>query len=166
MKHYVEDKKSQFRFAYPVDFLKWALLAPGYAKNWHLAVRQNKKLVGFISGIPISINIGGKTVRVAEINFLCVHKKLRSKKLAPLLIKEITRRVNLNNIWQAIYTAGIIIPKPIVKTTYFHRNLQTKKLIDIGFSHLPQGIPLARYLKMNKVPDIHESGLKGIIKPM
>jgi hypothetical protein len=32
---------------------------------------------------------------MVEINFLCVHKKLRDKRLAPLLIKEITRRVNL-----------------------------------------------------------------------
>ena len=32
---------------------------------------------------------------MVEINFLCVHKKLRSKRLAPVLIREITRRVNL-----------------------------------------------------------------------
>jgi len=96
MKHYVEDKKSQFRFAYPIDFLKWALLVPGYIKNWHLGVRskETKKLVGFISGIPIQMNLNNKSMKVVEINFLCVHKKLRSKKLAPLLIKEITRRVN------------------------------------------------------------------------
>jgi len=37
---------------------------------------------------------------MVEINFLCVHKKLRSKRLAPVLIKEITRRVNLKGIWQ------------------------------------------------------------------
>jgi hypothetical protein len=35
-----------------------------------------------------------------EINFLCVHKKLRSKRLAPVLIKEVTRRVNLQGIFQ------------------------------------------------------------------
>lgn len=50
---------------------------------------------------------------MAEINFLCVHKKLRSKRLAPLLIKEVTRRVNLCGIWQAAYTAGVVIPKPV-----------------------------------------------------
>lgn len=49
---------------------------------------------------------------MAEVNFLCVHKKVRKHRLAPVLIKEITRRVNCKNIWQAIYTAGIIIPTP------------------------------------------------------
>ena len=50
---------------------------------------------------------------MVEINFLCVHKKLRSKRVAPVLIKEITRRVNLEGIFQAVYTAGILLPKPI-----------------------------------------------------
>ena len=40
-----------------------------------------------------------KPVRMAEINFLCVHKKLRNHRLAPVLIKEITRRVHTKNIW-------------------------------------------------------------------
>ena len=36
---------------------------------------------------------------MAEINFLCVHKQLRTYRLAPMLIKEITRRVNLCDIY-------------------------------------------------------------------
>lgn len=52
--------------------------------------------------------------KMTEINFLCVHKKLRSNRLAPVLIKEITRRVNIRNMWQAVYTAGIVIPTPVV----------------------------------------------------
>jgi hypothetical protein len=52
---------------------------------------------------------------MVEINFLCVHKKLRSKRLAPVLIKEITRRVNLNGIFQAVYTAGVILPSLVSK---------------------------------------------------
>lgn len=51
--------------------------------------------------------------RMVEINFLCVHKKLRSKRVAPVLIREITRRVNLEGIFQAVYTAGVVLPKPV-----------------------------------------------------
>ena len=50
---------------------------------------------------------------MVEINFLCVHKKLRSKRVAPVLIREITRRVNLTGIFQAVYTAGVVLPKPV-----------------------------------------------------
>lgn len=38
-------------------------------------------------------------------NFNLLHH--RSKRLAPVLIKEVTRRVNLAGIFQAVYTAGI-----------------------------------------------------------
>lgn len=95
--NYVEDSEHTFRFDYPVEFLRWALQIPGYIQDWHLGVRatSNKKLLGFISGIPVKALIKTKEVKMAEINYLCVHKKLRTKRLAPVLIKEITRRVNL-----------------------------------------------------------------------
>ena len=50
---------------------------------------------------------------MVEINFLCVHKRLRAKRVAPSLISEITRRVNEEGIFQAAYTAGTVIPRPI-----------------------------------------------------
>lgn len=90
---------------------------------------------------------------MAEINFLCVHRSLRTKKLAPVLIKEVTRRVNRYNIWQAVYTAGIVIPTPISQSTYWHRSLNPKKLIETGFSSLPHKTPMARFVKMYKTAD-------------
>jgi glycylpeptide N-tetradecanoyltransferase len=62
---------------------------------------------------------------MVEINFLCVHKGLREHRLAPILIKEITRRVNLTNVWQAVYTAGVLLPRPIAKCRYFSHSLCT-----------------------------------------
>lgn len=98
---------------------------------------------------------------MAEINYLCAHKKLRSKRLAPVLIKEITRRVNLTGVWQAVYTAGIVVPRPLTSTTYYHRSLNVKKLVEVGFNSLPVGVPMARYQKMNKVPSPDEVVLTG-----
>ena len=117
---------------------------------------------------------------MAEINFLCVHKRLRSKRLAPVLIKahgaghgapvgqEITRRVNRENIWQAVYTAGVVLPRPIsecrpsgpealrlkidfsMRRGYWHRSLNPKKLIEVGFSHLGARMTMARTIKLYK----------------
>lgn len=77
----------------------WALTPPGFIKDWHVGVRNTKtgKLMGFITGVPAEISVNGAIIQTAEINFLCVHKSLRSKRLAPVLIKEITRRVNLTD---------------------------------------------------------------------
>ena len=132
--NYVEDDDAQFRFDYSKDFLKWALRPKDGHPEWLIGVRvsKSKKLVGMITGIPQRMRIHDKERDMCEINFLCVHKKLRSKRLAPVLIKEVTRRVNLKGIWQAVYTAGVNIPTPMAECRYFHRSINPKKLIEVG----------------------------------
>jgi glycylpeptide N-tetradecanoyltransferase len=131
--NYVEDDDAMFRFDYQPNFIKWALQPPGWRQEWHTGVRvaKSRKLVGFISAIPGTLSVYNKSNKMVEINFLCVHKKLRSKRLAPVLIREITRRVNLTGIFQAVYTAGVVLPKPISSCRYWHRSLNPKKLIEV-----------------------------------
>jgi len=153
--HYVEDDDNMFRFDYSPDFFKWALKPPGWKREWHLCVRtktQKPAIVGFITAIPASIIIYGKEHRMVEINFLCVHQKLRTNRLAPVLIREITRRANVNGIFQAVYTAGVTLPMPIASCQYWHRSLNPKKLIDVGFSQLRQRMNLTRTIKLFALP--------------
>jgi glycylpeptide N-tetradecanoyltransferase len=150
--HYVEDTDGEFRFEYSMPFLRWALNPPEYQKDWILGIRAegNNKLCAFISGIPVHMTVQGSSVMMAEINFLCSHKNLRDKRIAPTLIKEITRRVNLCDVWQAVYTAGKTLPTPFATAQYWHRNLNPKKLIEVGFSYLPAGKSLTNLTKMCK----------------
>ncbi|KAI8364705.1 acyl-CoA N-acyltransferase [Radiomyces spectabilis] len=161
--NYVEDDDAQFRFDYSARFLKWALQPPKWKKAWHVGVRvsSNKKLVGFISGIPADLRTYDVTQPLVEINFLCVHKKLRSKRLAPVLIREVTRRSHLEGIFQAAYTAGIVIPKPVSTCRYYHRSLNPKKLVECNFSRVPPKWTLARMIKHYKLPaEISTPGLR------
>jgi len=152
--HYVEDTEGMFRFRYSIPFLRWALKPPGYLPQWHIGVRAQATgtYVGFISAVPSSVRCGERELKMVEINFLCVHKKLRAKRLAPVLIMEITRRVNLEGIFQAIYTAGVEIPTPICKARYYHRSLDPKKLIAVNFTHLQPRMTLARTIKLYALP--------------
>jgi len=152
--NYVEDDDNMFRFDYSRDFLKWALKPPGWKRQWHPCVRgsKNKKILAFISAIPAQMRMNANEQPLVEINFLCVHKKLRSHRLAPVLIQEITRRVNCEGIFQASYTAGVLLPRPIAKCRYWHRSLHPKKLIDIRFSYLPRGRTMASQVKKYRVP--------------
>jgi len=153
--NYVEDDDNMFRFDYSPEFINWALQPPGWFKDWHCGVRASKsnKLVGFISAVPAHIRVFEKSKKMVEINFLCVHKKLRSKRLAPVLIREITRRVNLKGIFQAVYTAGVVLPKPVGTCRYWHRSLNPKKLIEVKFSHLSRNMTMQRHLKLYRLPD-------------
>ena len=116
--NYVEDDDCVFRFDYSKAFLRWALTPPGYLKEWHVGVRNQKtgSLMGCITAVPARVSIHGTSLPMVEINFLCVHKKLRTKRLAPVLIKEITRRVNTRNVWQvrsnALYDGLLPLPLP------------------------------------------------------
>ena len=135
-KNYVEHSTSQFRFDYQPEFLIWALKSP----NWNptllvgIRVKASKKLIGFISAIPASFKTAqSNQVKASEVNFLCVHKKLRSKRMAPMLIREITRRSHLLGVRQGVFTAGIVLPEPFAIARYFHRPLNPLKVLACNF---------------------------------
>uniref|UniRef100_A0A8C9SC98 Glycylpeptide N-tetradecanoyltransferase n=1 Tax=Scleropages formosus TaxID=113540 RepID=A0A8C9SC98_SCLFO len=165
--NYVEDDDNMFRFDYSPEFLLWALRPPGWLPQWHCGVRvnSNQKLVGFISAIPAAIRIYDTVKKMVEINFLCVHKKLRSKRVAPVLIREITRRVNLQGIFQAVYTAGVVLPKPVGTCRYWHRSLNPRKLIEVKFSHLSRNMTMQRTMKLYRLPETPKTlGLRPMTK--
>jgi glycylpeptide N-tetradecanoyltransferase len=144
------------------------LCVPGYNKEWHVGVRskENGKFLAFITGTPCKVSVRNQVMKMAEINFLCIHRKLRSKRLAPLLIKEITRRVNLTNVWQAIYTSGSVFPKPFSCASYYHRNLNPVKNVKTGFSYKAENMSLAAYKKQYKLPEFPAAQLVGTPRPM
>lgn len=163
--NYVEDDDASFRFKYSAEFLRWALMPPGWHPEWHVGVRvapkksevtqgtsQKGRLVAFISAVPVTLRVRNSQFDASEVNFLCVHKKLRSKRLAPVLIKEVTRQCHLKGIFQAIYTAGVVIPTPVSTCRYFHRLLNVQKLVDIKFTTVPRGSTMARMIRQFHLP--------------
>jgi glycylpeptide N-tetradecanoyltransferase len=120
-------------------------------------------LLAFISGIPLALRVREKTLNCSEVNFLCVHKKLRAKRLTPVLIKEITRRCYVEGTFQAVYTVGSLLPTPVSTCRYFHRAIDWEKLYDVGFSPLPHGSTKQRQVIRYKLPDATSTpGLREI----
>ncbi|XP_048035462.1 glycylpeptide N-tetradecanoyltransferase 1b [Megalobrama amblycephala] len=154
--NYMEEDDNTLRLHYSPQFLIWALCPPGGQSQWHCGVRVNssQKLVGFISAIPATIKVFDTELKMVEVNFLCVHKKLRSKRMAPVLIKEITRRVHQQGISQAVYGTSAVLPKPIATCRYWHRWLNPRKLIELNFSSLTRNMTLQRALKLNRLPEM------------
>ena len=134
--HYVEDSSHSSRVEYSREFLQWALTSPNHISRYHVAVRLSttKKLVAFICGTRQLVRIRRHTGVTLEISFLCVHAKLRRQRLAPVLIKEITRRISvLDTVKHAVYTAGVLIHQPLTHCTYYHRPLNVASLVAAGF---------------------------------
>jgi glycylpeptide N-tetradecanoyltransferase len=73
--------------------------------------------------------------------------------LAPVLIKEVTRRCYRLGTFQAIYTGGVVLPTPVSTCRYFHRSLDWQKLNDIGFSPLPANSKPQYQVRKYALPD-------------
>lgn len=140
------------------------MMSPGWDRKYHVGVRatQSRKLVAYISAIPAHLRVRDKTVLCSEVNFLVVHKKLRGKRLAPVLIKEITRISNLNGIWQGVHTGGIVLPRPVSTCRYYHRPLNWQKLYECGFSPLPPGSKPQYMVRKYALPE--STSTKGLRK--
>lgn len=135
--HYVESVDGDFKLIYTSEFISWAICPPTYEKEWHYGIRYNGKLLAFMAGIPTNLVLDNKIIPSALINFLCVHRKLRSKRLAPVLIKEMVRRLEISgrtNIPpQALYTLAKELPTPICTSLYWYRPINVINLIKANF---------------------------------
>ena len=58
----------------------------------------------------------------------------------------------MRNIWWVVYTSGTLLPKPFCQATYYHRNLDLKKLVDAKFTYLPHNINMTRVIKYYALP--------------
>ncbi|XP_038590952.1 glycylpeptide N-tetradecanoyltransferase 1-like isoform X2 [Micropterus salmoides] len=166
--NYMEEDDNTIRFDFSLEYLQWALQPPNWLAQWHCGVRvdTNNKLVGFIAAVPADVRVYETEKRMVQVKFLCVHKKLRLKRMTPVLIRELTRRVNQQGLYQAVYTAGIVLPTPLSSCRYWHRPLNTRKLTEVGFPGLRQNMMnLQRALKFNRLPEVTKtSGLRPMTK--
>ncbi|KAI3365267.1 hypothetical protein L3Q82_010360 [Scortum barcoo] len=165
--NYMEEDDNTIRFDFSLEYLQWALQPPKWLAQWHCGVRvdTNKKLVGFIAAVPADVRIYEMEKRMVQVKFLCVHKKLRLKRMTPVLIRELTRRVSQQGVYQAVYTAGIVLPTPLSTCRYWDRPLNPWKLAEVGYPGLRQNMKLQRALKLNRLPEVTKTpGLRPMTK--
>ena len=156
--YYLDD--GMYRLKYSLETLKWAIAAPGY-ENKGIICDETQELIGFVSSIPNKVRVCNDILNVVQINFLCVHDKYRSFGFAPILIGEMKRIANIKGIWQAIYTAVPKIHTPLVKSKYWHRILNVKKLSDIGFYRVPNKTK-QKYLEISGTSQFRKMQTKDI----
>ena len=91
---------------------------PNTKEEWHFGIRTiNGKLVGIVLAYPLCMSIGGGLFSCTH--YLAVHHpKYRNRRMQYVLIKELVRRVNLNNINHLVlpYTGNSSVIKPVSTT--------------------------------------------------
>ena len=151
-KYYVEEH-------YSPEFIKWM-----YANKEHIGVAvrysQNKTIIGFICGKVVKMQVNKMKLDMIEINLLCVHPKLRRKRLVPILIKEITRQFNLKGYFHGVYTDVLYLPSPIITVNYYHRAINLDTLLETGFTKLDSTHDLENIKKILKLPKKNSNNFK------
>ncbi len=138
-RHYVRGES--YSLQYDESVLAGACMPPGSNPEWHVAIRTGKgSLMATITAVPAHVCVGGRVRKRAIINFLCVHEKLRSKRLAAVLIHEVTRRIAQSQVWEAMYTAVAALPRPMASPCYTHLpvNLPYLKSVEFVKYHVPR----------------------------
>lgn len=152
--YYATDPADKFRISYSNETVLWNVTPPGYRKDWHLAVVKSdtKVLVATIMAIPSLVRILTENVPLVQINFLCISPSYRGKSLASLMIKEISRRVAILGTLSAVYTTALELPNVITSVSYYHRPIDIKKLIKLGFCYQHKKLTMAGTLKHYALP--------------
>ncbi|XP_035000886.1 glycylpeptide N-tetradecanoyltransferase 1 isoform X2 [Hippoglossus stenolepis] len=163
--NYTEEDDNIVRLNFSPEYLQWALQPPDWLPQWHCGLRvdASKKLVGFIAAVPADVCVYETRRRMVQVKFLCVHKKLRLKRMTPVLIRELARRVNQQGLRQAVYTAAVVLPTPLSSCRCWHRPLNPRKLMEVNYSGLRLNMNLQRAVKFHRLPEVTKT--KGL-RPM
>ena len=90
---------------------------------------------------------------MAEIDFLCVRKEQRLKGLAMLLIKEITRRLELEGSYEdAIYTSEKSAETSFTNASCHVRFLNPSKLVQTGYTTLGWNEDMSHFARRHSLP--------------
>lgn len=135
-KHYVGSKDGNVKLQYSKEFVEWLLTKTKNNVFTGIRVSKTNKLAGFVCGKIINFQLGNKQKETVVINFLCVHKKLRKKRMAAVLIQKITSICVNQECYQAVYSSGTYLPTPVAELQYYHRILDYSHLVKVGF-HKP-----------------------------
>ena len=74
------------------------------------STEKSKQIVGVLMGVPITCTVFGASVQMVHLDFLCLAKFLRMRRMAPILFQEIFRRARVLNFSQCIFTSSVDVP--------------------------------------------------------
>ena len=119
-KYYLVDQNEYFNGVYTPEFIEWI-----YKDKEYIAVtvttEKNGSIVGVILGKVIKLQLNKNILNTVETNFLCIHPKLRNKRLAPQLIKELKRQFNLKGYYHGLFVDTEYIFTPFATVKRFNR---------------------------------------------
>eukprot|EP00567_Pseudictyota_dubia_P017563 CAMPEP_0197451448 /NCGR_PEP_ID=MMETSP1175-20131217/28905_1 /TAXON_ID=1003142 /ORGANISM="Triceratium dubium, Strain CCMP147" /LENGTH=438 /DNA_ID=CAMNT_0042984167 /DNA_START=12 /DNA_END=1328 /DNA_ORIENTATION=- len=181
--HYVEE--DYFRFCLHDDFLSWAVDSPLCDSSLLVGIiaeapddatasgdGSSRELLAVAIAMPLvlhheslgysvkdqvdhSANDAVVRPRFAMVDFVCINRSHRGRRLCPFLYAEVTRRCNASGIHHLICTSGDNLAFPVSSARYHHwlNAEQLPKLVDIGFAVKPANLTMAAFQQRLRLRD-------------
>ena len=94
-------KNETFKLQYTSDFIKWILGNDGYMLT--ILTKNDNSICGCIGVSFKNLRVFEKKDKFAMAHLLCVHDVFKKKKMAQLLMDELSRRVVLDGVNQGCF---------------------------------------------------------------
>ena len=82
---------------------------------------------------------------MVEPKFLCVFPNYHKRRLAPVLMKELRRRLINDGHKCGVFATKELFAKPYTTVTFYSRALNARKILGTGFIKLPPGVPIEAF---------------------
>lgn len=116
---------AQYRMQITTEFMEWCLNTPYNLLDGVIGIRATAsgKLMAFLSCTPMHTLFKQAPLCCTHVNFLCVHRKLRNKRILPTIVREAARMGMVHDIPQGAYTSERLLHEPIAVCRYHLRVL-------------------------------------------
>jgi glycylpeptide N-tetradecanoyltransferase len=142
--HYVDADGGRLRLLVTREMLEWTLGGPARlpGNEGLVGVRATRgarcegevgRLVACVSCTPARVLVDGRRERVGLVSHMCVHRKLRNKRLTPVLVREITRVGWAHGLASGLSTSARRLHAPLLRARYHQRVLDADALVRSGF---------------------------------
>jgi len=142
-KHYMFKEGDDMGIHYSPELLSWYLSTPNEKKNPNIVmgvvIEGTTRLIGTITGVYFNGSFYNKVKNMLDVDLFCIHPKLRSKGLAEVMIDELVRQMNLRDVFHGTFSGSRNIPNQVCDLQFFHRPINTEKLVDTGFLNIKDG---------------------------
>lgn len=165
--HYVEDVGHRFRFRYAPVTVRALCFTGGEDRAGSagsgrrpspgpspvcLGVRYPSptgRLCAVIVGVPHRVYLGGESYPAYFVDFLTVHKQLRGRRMTPVLIRELARRIANDGHLLAYYNLMTAPTAPVVDMKFYHYPMRLERLVQAGYWTRPTpGVSLAALARL------------------
>lgn len=131
--YYAEDPDSSYRLRYSDSFFRFLFSSPDHQRCLSLSIVDENGMAGYVLAKLHKVACNSLTRDVVSVNFLCLSRRYRNKRLACAMITEITRLVNLLGIYQAIFVGEKDYGFSIASVPYYHLPLDSVRLLKLDY---------------------------------